>query len=216
MVAEHGRGEDTPWEWGENGADAKAWNEAEKDYNLFKGFSTDEYLAEFYKRDFAGWTAFQVEVSAAGESGSGPMVVKHMMGTLATLAEKMRDLTEKWYRDSMRAKTARVQKEFRFQGEAEEDKKKVILDERLFRKVLMLSEDTSKYRGWYFDLMVAIGMADSKLAIELQRFMKDMSAPGELEENDNAENWKYSDDPNLDDHMYEKFSGELFGVLAAD
>ena len=32
-------------------------------------------------------------------------------------------------------------------------------------------------------------------------------------ENDNAENWKYSDDPNLDDYMYEKFSGELFGVL---
>ena len=95
MVAEPGRGDDALWEWGENGADAKAWNDAEKDHNLFKGFSTDEYVAEFYKRDFAGWTAFQVEVSAAGESGSGPMVVKHMMGTLATLAEKMRDLTEK-------------------------------------------------------------------------------------------------------------------------
>ena len=189
MVAEHCEARMHLGKGGENGADAKAWNEAEKDYNLFKGFSTDEYLAEFYKRDFAGWTAFQVEVSAAGESGSGPMVVKHMMGTLATLAEKMRDLTEKWYRDPMRARTARVQKEFRFQGEAEEDKKKVILDERLFRKVPMFSGDTSKYRGWYFDLMVAIGMADSKLAIELQRFMKDMSAPGKLGENDNAENW---------------------------
>ena len=61
----------------------------------------------------------------------------------------------------MRVKTARVQREFRFQGEAEEDKKKVILDERLFRKVPMFSGDTSKYRAWYFDLMVAIGMADS-------------------------------------------------------
>ena len=78
-------------------------------------------MGEFYKKDFASWAAFQAEVLAAGETESGPMVVKHIMGTLVGLAEKMRDLTEKWYRDSMR-----------FQGEAEEDKKKVILDERLF------------------------------------------------------------------------------------
>ena len=96
MVAELGRGDDAPWAWGENGADAKAWNQVERDYNLFKGFSTKEYLEEFYKRDFAGRSAFQAEVLAAEETETGPMVVKHMMGTLATLAEKMRDLTEKW------------------------------------------------------------------------------------------------------------------------
>ena len=201
MVAEPGKGDDAPWEWGENGADAKAWNDAEKDYNLFKGFSVEEYLTEFQRRDFAGWTTFHQEVLAAGETSSGPMVVKHMMGTLTGLSEKMRDLTEKWYRDSMRVESTYAPKEFWFQGEAEGDKKKVILDERLFRKVPMFSGDTSKYRGWYFDLMVAIGMADSKLAIELQRFMKGMTAPGKLGENDNAENWSYSQDPNLDDYM---------------
>ena len=72
---------------------------------------------------------------------------------------------------------------------------------------------TSKYRGWYFDLMVAIGMADSKFAVETKRFMKDMSAPGKLGENDNAESWSDVDDPNLDLTLYDKFAWELFGVL---
>ena len=67
-----------------------------------------------------------------------------MMGTLAGLAETIRELTEKWYRDSMRTKSNRAAKEFRFQGEAEDEKKKVILDERLFRNVHMFLGDTSK------------------------------------------------------------------------
>ena len=67
MVAELGRGDDAPWEWGGRGADALAWNQVEKDYNFLNGFSTQEYLDEFYRRDLAGWTAFQAEVSAAGE-----------------------------------------------------------------------------------------------------------------------------------------------------
>ena len=101
---------------------------------------------------------------------------------------------------------------FKFQGEREREKK-VILDERLFRKVPMFSGDTSKCRGWYFDLMVVIGMADNKFAVEIKRFMKDMSVPGRLGENDNAENWTDLDDLNLDLTLYDKFSGELFGVL---
>ena len=51
MVAELGRGDDAPWEWGENGADALAWKRIEDDYNLIKGFSTQEYLDEFFNRD---------------------------------------------------------------------------------------------------------------------------------------------------------------------
>ena len=54
MVAEPGRGDDAPWEWGENGADALPWKRAEDDYNLFKGFSAQEYLDEFPKRDLVG------------------------------------------------------------------------------------------------------------------------------------------------------------------
>ena len=90
MVAELGRGDDAPWEWGENGADALAWSQVEEDYNLFHGFSTQEYSDEFFKRDQAGWTAFQTEVSAAGEEVNGPMVVKHWMGTLGAYSEQMK------------------------------------------------------------------------------------------------------------------------------
>ena len=86
---------DNAWEWGDNGADAKAWNEVEKDYNLFKGFSTEEYLAESYKRDNPGWAAFQAEVLAAGEGVNGPLVVRHWMGTLAAYSDQMNKRTEK-------------------------------------------------------------------------------------------------------------------------
>ena len=48
----------------------------------------------------------------------------------------------------------------------------------------MFGGDLSKYRGWYFDLMVAIGTADNKLAVELKRFMKDMLTPWWLGDND--------------------------------
>ena len=54
-------------------------------------------------------------------------------------------------------------------------------------------------------------MADSiKFAAEIKGFMKDMPLLGEK---DNAENWTEVDDPSLDVPMYDKFSGELFGVL---
>ena len=42
MAAEPGG--DAPWEWGENGADALAWKQAEVDYNLSKNFTTEQYL----------------------------------------------------------------------------------------------------------------------------------------------------------------------------
>ena len=74
---------------------------------------------------------------------------------------------------------------FKFQGEREREKQ-VSLDERLFRKVPMFSGGASKYRGWYFDLMVPIGMADNKLAVEIKRFMKDMMGTGKPGESDNA------------------------------
>ena len=117
MAAELGKGDDAPWEWGENGAIALAWRRAENCNNLFKGFSTQEYLGEFSRKDFAGWTAFQAEVSAAGETANGLKVVKHWMGTLAAYSEQMRTSTEKWYRDSVRARNDRAARDFKFQGE---------------------------------------------------------------------------------------------------
>ena len=80
---------------------------------MFKGFSTQEYLDEFCKRDLAGWTAFQAEVFAVGDTANGNMVVKHMLGTLAGLSEKMRDLTKTWYKNVMGLRSNREARDFR-------------------------------------------------------------------------------------------------------
>ena len=108
---------------------------------LFKGFSTQEYLEEFSRGDLAGWTAFQAEVLAAGETANGPKVVNHWMGTLAAYSEQMNALTEKWYKDSMKARNGRAARDLTFQGERESEKKKVILDERLLGKCLCFRFD---------------------------------------------------------------------------
>ena len=106
MVAEPGRGYDAPWEWGGNGVD-----------NLFKWFSLQEYLDEFFKRYQAGWTTFQAEVLVAGEGVNGPMVAKRWMGTSGAYSELMKQLTEKWYRDSMTARNDRAARDFEPQGD---------------------------------------------------------------------------------------------------
>ena len=69
-------------------------------------------MDESSRRDLAGCTAFQAEVLAAGEGVNGPKVLKYWIGTLAAYSEHMRTLTEKWYRDSMRAKNDWAAKDF--------------------------------------------------------------------------------------------------------
>ena len=78
-------------------------------------------MDEFSRRDLAGWTAFQAEVLAAGETANGLMVVKHWMGTLAAYSEQMRALTEKQYKDSMKARNDWAARDFQFQGERERE-----------------------------------------------------------------------------------------------
>ena len=91
---------------------------------MFKGFSTQEYLDEFSRRDLAGWTAFQAEVLAVGETADGLMAVKRWMGTLAAYSGQMRALTEKWYKDSMKSRNDWAARNFKFQGEKDSDKNK--------------------------------------------------------------------------------------------
>ena len=117
---------------------------------MLKRVPTQEYLDEFSRRDLAGWTAFQSEVLAAGETANGPMVDKRWMGILAAYSEQMRALTEKWYKDSMKARNNWAARDFGFQGKRESEKKKVILDERLFRKVPMFSEGRINISGMVF------------------------------------------------------------------
>ena len=93
MVAEPGRGDDAPGDWGENGAEGLAWRQAEDNHNLFGSFSPQEYLDEFYKMDQVVWAAFSAQVAAAGEGFNGPMVVRHLLGTLRAHSNQMKKLT---------------------------------------------------------------------------------------------------------------------------
>ena len=49
---------------------------------------------------------------------------------------------------------------------------KVVLDEKYFRRVDKFDGDLSKFRGWLFDLLVAIGQIDRDLAVELKTMLK--------------------------------------------
>ena len=93
---------------------------------------------------------------------------------------------------------------------------KTVLDERLFRRVQVFNGDLAKYRGWLFDLLVAIGTADRGLANELRRFMKEKAAYQVINPKFSIKDW----DPDLHEvdtpfnlELHSKYSGELFGVL---
>ena len=46
-----------------------------------------------------------------GEGVNGLLVVKHWTGTLGAYSEQMEQLTEKWYMDSMKARSDRAARE---------------------------------------------------------------------------------------------------------
>ena len=84
---------------------------------------------------------------------------------------------------------------------------KVVLDERNFRRVDRFEGDSHKFRGWIFDLTVALGQVDHELSRQLEGMIK--RCPEKVK----VEDWKAELDPELDLKIYEKYSGELYGVL---
>ena len=93
---------------------------------------------------------------------------------------------------------------------------KTVLDERLFRRVQVFNGDLAKYRGWLFDLLVAIGTADRGLANELRRFMKEKAAYQVSNPKISIKDWDpdlHEVDTPFNQELHSKYSGELFGVL---
>ncbi len=121
-------------------------------------------------------------------------------------------MTDKWYRHSLSVRTEDLNRSRdrtpmgRDRGLGEdrdrERSRRTVLDERLFRRVPLFGGDLSKYRGWFFDLVVAIGTADFGLASELKRLMRDMLKPEKLGDQNNVELWTDLDDPELDMGMW--------------
>ena len=87
---------------------------------------------------------------------------------------------------------------------------RLTLDERHFRRVDRYSGDSSKFRGWYFDLLVAIGQIDRDLRNNVETLVR----WGNLQGSSSADQWS-PDQGGLDPRVHAKYQGELFGVLVS-
>ena len=82
---------------------------------------------------------------------------------------------------------------------------RVVLEEKYFRRVIAFEGDFAKFRGWLFDLNVAIGQVDKELAGELERLLK----------TPDQDKWKPEEDRFLKEDLYDKYKSELYGVLCS-
>ena len=76
---------------------------------------------------------------------------------------------------------------------------------KVFRRVTAFEGDFAKFRGWLFDLNVAIGQVDKELAGELERLLKTTE----------QDKWKPEEDRFLKRDLYNKYKSELYGVLCS-
>jgi hypothetical protein len=86
-----------------------------------------------------------------------------------------------------------------------DDWKRVILDEKYFRRVDKFEGDVTRFRGWMFDVMVAIGQVDNELAKELKGVLS----------RGLDEKWNPEEDQSIDKRTYEKYTAELYGIVCA-
>ncbi len=91
------------------------------------------------------------------------------------------------------------------ENQQSERKGRVTLDEKYFRRVTAFEGDFAKFRGWLFDLNVAIGQIDKELAGELERLLKTTE----------QDKWKPEEDIFLKRDLYSKYKSELYGVLCS-
>ena len=80
------------------------------------------------------------------------------------------------------------------------------LEEKYFRRLDVFDGDRAKFRNWLWDLTVAIGQIDIRLSEELKSVTKKVR----------EDKWSPELDPEVDKAIYEKYTGELYGVLWVD
>ena len=85
------------------------------------------------------------------------------------------------------------------------------LDERHFRRMDKFDGDQTKYRMWRYDLLVCIGQVDHPLGNEIKSMLgKAGETTGVL-----PEKWDPVEDGMIPLNMYEKYAGELYGILVS-
>ena len=82
----------------------------------------------------------------------------------------------------------------------------MILDEKYFRRIKPFEGNNKlSLRTWLFDFLVVIGQLDDQLATELKNLCR---RAGSLDEK-----WDPAADTQLDQLVYERYKGELYGLL---
>ena len=69
----------------------------------------------------------------------------------------------------------------------------------------MFDGDRSRFRGWIFDLTVCVGKVDKEIAGQMVK----LTASGRSKD----DRWDPRLDQEVDQELYEKYSGELYGIL---
>ena len=101
---------------------------------------------------------------------------------------------------------------FRMGGGTAKTFQKVILDEKYFRRVDRYDGDVGKYKSWRFDLFVALGQVDKELEGELRGVLRRWE---KSDTKSTPDKWEPGMDRELNQEVYKKYSGELYGVLVA-
>eukprot|EP00973_Karenia_brevis_P021131 2905973-Karenia_brevis.AAC.1 len=86
-----------------------------------------------------------------------------------------------------------------------EESKRVTLEEKYFRRMSKFGGEMSQFRMWMFNLGVALGTVDRKLAEEIKKLIK------RDDYKKLPEDWNPKVDRGIDRETYSKYSSELYG-----
>ena len=86
----------------------------------------------------------------------------------------------------------------------------MVLDEKYFRRVEKFDGELDKYRGWIFDIVVALAQVDGELSKEVEKLvMGREDIVGKV----SVERWDAENTVGKDIHR--KYSSELYGLLVS-
>ena len=163
MVAEPGTsstGDDASWTFENQREIFKESEEYEKIVNLeFRSYLThlENHNKPLYE---AVHIKLLVDEAVPGnykeDDAQRVIVAAHQMNAIKVHSDNIRRLTNRWLTPGLVGPVGSVSAGKKENVKTDNFVPKLTLDERLFRRVVVFSGDLSKYRGWLFDLLVAI------------------------------------------------------------
>ena len=92
-------------------------------------------------------------------------------------------------------------------GDDRKERGRVVLDEKYFRRIERFDGDITKFRGWMFDLLVAIGQVNEGLGKDLEELLR--------RDIEDVQLWDPEDEDEDFQQTYDKFRAELYGIIVS-